>query len=101
MSWERLKETIRTRGVVLSLHAQQEAAVEAIGYDEIVQALLNGIIVEDYPAHRRGPCCLVYGQTDAKRDLHVVTTTTLSPALVITAYEPMAPYWTTAVTRGT
>ena len=35
MSLERLKETIRTSGVVLSLHAQQEAAVEAIGYDEI------------------------------------------------------------------
>ena len=101
MSLERLKETIRKTGVVLSLHAQREAAVEAIGYEEIVQALLSGTIVEDYPAHRRGPCCLVYGQTDAKRDLHIVITTSLSPALFITACEPKAPYWTTGVTRGT
>ena len=38
MSWEQIQEAVRTNGVVLSLHAQQEAAKESIGYDEIVQA---------------------------------------------------------------
>ena len=31
MSWEQIQEAVRTNGVVLSLHAQQEAAKESIG----------------------------------------------------------------------
>ena len=99
-SWEQVAETIRKQGIRLTLHAYEEAFVEQISVDEIRQALLSGIIIEDYPAHRRGPCCLVYGQTETGRDLHVVATSSLSPVLVITVYEPLLPYWTSPVTRG-
>ena len=100
MTWERIGETIRTGGIELSRHALQRAVAEEISLDEIRQPLLSGMIVEDYLEHSRGPCCLVYGRTETGRDLHVVITSTLMPVLVITVYEPRAPFWTTPVTRG-
>ena len=100
MNWKQIQQAIRTRDINVSRHALREAIAEDISVDEVRQALLSGMIIEDYPEHRRGPCCLVYGQTDAGRDLHVVITSTLLPVLVITVYELRAPFWTTPVTRG-
>ena len=65
--FNKIKSTIRDNGIVLSLHAYEEAFAEDISVDDIKEALLNGTIIEDYATHRRGPCCLVYGQTDAGR----------------------------------
>ena len=99
-SLDNIKRTIRNQGIKLSLHAYEEAFAERISVDEIREALLDGMIVENYPTHRRGPCCLVYGRTIAGRDLHLVVTSSLAPVLIITAYEPKTPFWTTPVTQG-
>ena len=100
MKWEQIQQAIRTRDINVSRHAQEEAIAEDISIDEVRHALLNGIIIEDYPTHRRGSCCLVYGQSESGRDLHIVITSSLVPVLIITVYEPRAPYWSTPVTRG-
>lgn len=100
MNWEEIKQAIRTRNINVSRHALREAIDEDISIDEVRQALLSGMIIENYPTHRRGPCCLVYGQTEVGRDLHIVITSSLVPVLIITVYEPRAPYWSTPVTRG-
>ena len=97
---DQIKRTIRDQAIKLSFHAYEEAFAERISVDEIREALLNGTIIEDYATHRRGPCCLVHGQTDTGRDLHLVITSSLSPVLVITVYEPKAPFWITPVMRG-
>ena len=97
---DQIKRTIRNQAIKLSFHAYEEAFAEHISVGEIREALLNGTIVEDYATHRRGPCCLVHGRTDTGRDLHLVITSSLSPVLVITVYEPKAPFWITPVRRG-
>ena len=84
MNWEEIQQAIRTRDITVSRHALREAIAEDISVDEVRQALLSGMIIENYPTHRRGPCCLVYGQTEAGRDLHIVITSSLVPALIIT-----------------
>ncbi len=81
-------------------HAVLEAADEGISADEIRETILGGMIVEDYPDERRGPCCLVSGKTTAGRDLHVVVTTVRSPVRIITVYEPLPPRWVTPTERG-
>lgn len=90
--FKKIKRMIRDRGIKLSLHAYEEAFAEDISVEEIREALLDGTIIEDYATHRRGPCCLVYGQTDTGRDLHLVITSSLSPVLIITVYEPKMPF---------
>lgn len=81
-------------------HAQQEMAEEDILLSHVLEALQRGRVLEHYPEHRRGPCCLVCGYTEAKRPLHVVCTTEQPLLILITVYEPKPPKWETPVRRG-
>ncbi len=38
---------------------------------EILEAIENGQIIENYPEDKFGPSCLVYGRTDLERPLHI------------------------------
>lgn len=95
-----IREAARNKNLEMSLHAIQEAYEEAISPEEIRQALGNGLIVEDYPEHRRGACCLIYGDTNTHRPLHIVCTSQRKPALIITVYEPRLPKWVTPTRRN-
>jgi hypothetical protein len=86
--------------ILLTRHGDEEALAEHILVADIREALVSGIILEDYPEHQRGPCCLMYGRTKAGRNLHVVVSKDATPVVVITVYEPRPPYWTTPRERG-
>ena len=73
---------------------------EGIALDEVFQTLRTGRVLENYPEHRRGACCLVGGSSDAGRPLHVVCTTRNPVLIVITVYEPKPPKWPTPQERG-
>ena len=87
-------ETIR-----ITQHAQQEMVEEDITLDEVLQAIATGQIVENYPEHRRGACCLLSGLTQNGRPLHMVCTTAEPVLIIITAYEPKPPKWVTPTQR--
>jgi hypothetical protein len=57
-------------------------------------------VLENYPEHRRGACCLLYGRAANGRHLHVVCTTAQPVLIVITVYEPRPPRWITPTQRG-
>ncbi len=97
---ESLRDAVLRFGFLMSDHADREAASEAITVQEIREAILSGTILEDYPHHRRGPCCLITGKTEGGRDIHIVMSTTLIPTRIITVYEPTPPYWDTSTQRG-
>jgi len=80
-------------------HAQEEMDAEAITMDEVLSAIAVGRVIEDYPDHRRGACCLVYGTTPTGRPLHVVCTTDRPLLIIITVYEPQPPKWVTPTER--
>lgn len=80
-------------------HAQQEMFAEAFTLDDVVAAIDTGQLLEDYPDHRRGSCCLLGGQTTAGRPVHVVCTTGHPVAIIITVYEPVPPKWVTPTQR--
>jgi hypothetical protein len=72
---------------------------EDIALGEVLEALGSAVVLEDYPEHRRGPCCLVLGYTKRGRPLHVVCTSSLPALVVITVYEPQPPKWATPTQR--
>jgi hypothetical protein len=74
-------------------HAQIEMDDEQITLDEVLSAIAHGQILEDYPEHKRGPCCLLYGRTFAGRHLHIVCSTAQPLLIIITVYEPILPSW--------
>ena len=53
-------------------HAQQEMVEEKTSLDEVLQAIRNGEILENYPESRRGGCCRLDGFTDEDRTLDIV-----------------------------
>ena len=86
----------------ITQHAHVEMVAEFINLADVVEAIGSdgAQILEDYPTHRRGPCCLLVGWTTDGRPLHVVCTTGRPVPIIITVYEPKPPRWTTAMQRG-
>jgi hypothetical protein len=92
---ELLREQVGQDLVRISIHASIEMADEDFTLSDVYSAINNGNIIENYPDHPRGSCCLVGGTTQEGRPLHVVCTTSLEKLLVITVYEPKLPKWIT------
>jgi len=95
----RIQAQAKAQDVRITQHAQQEMAEEDISLDEVLDAIGTGQVLEDYPQHRRGPCCLLNGVTKAGRPLHTVLTAGRPVLIIITAYEPRPPKWVTPTQR--
>ena len=96
----RIKSQAVSEAYRVTLHAQQEMVEENIALEEVLEALRRAELLEHYPQHRRGACCLVLGITDAGRPLHLVCTTAQPLLILITVYEPRPPKWVTPRLRS-
>ena len=94
-----IRAQANAENIRVTQHAQQEMAEEDITLNQVLEAIATGQILENYPEHRRGACCLLYGLTRSNRPLHVVCTTTQPILIVITVYEPRLPKWITPTQR--
>jgi hypothetical protein len=99
---QRIRVQANREALRVTQHAQQEMVEEEILLDDLLEALRSssGQILENYPEHRRGPCCLLGGYNRAGRPLHVVCTTSRELLIIITVYEPKPPKWITPTRRG-
>ena len=97
---ERIRKQAAIEELWITQHAHQRMMEERIFLDEILDALTDCRVLENYPDHRRGPCCLVHGVTETGRDLHIVCTSTSPVLIMITAYEPKPPQWRTPDQRS-
>ncbi|MHB8481687.1 MAG: DUF4258 domain-containing protein [Nitrospiria bacterium] len=96
---QKIRLQVDTENVRITLHAQQEMVEEYFKFDEVLEALRNGQILENYPEHRRGACCLIGGFTKKGRPIHIVCTTGQQVLILITIYEPKPPKWITPTQR--
>lgn len=60
---------------------------------EVERVVMTGELVEDYPHDSRGHSCLLLGQGDMGRAIHVVCAPKTDYLAVITAYLPDATQW--------
>ena len=88
-----IKAQARAENARVTQHAQQEMVEEEVTFDEVLQAVAPAQILENYPEHKRGACCLLFGKTRRSRVLHVVCTTAQPVLVIITVYEPKLPKW--------
>ena len=95
----RIQAQAATETLRISVHARDEMRDEAITLDEVLEAIMTGEILENYPEHRRGACCLLSGRTAGARPLHLVCTSTHPILVCITVYEPQPPKWLTPTQR--
>lgn len=95
----RIQKQAAALAIRVTQHAQEEMDDEDITLDEVLSAIANGQILEDYPEHLRGPCCLLYGRTQQGRPLHIVCTTAQALLIIISVYEPRLPKWVSFTRR--
>ncbi|HVA92783.1 MAG TPA: DUF4258 domain-containing protein [Chloroflexota bacterium] len=95
----RIRARIATGALRVTQHAQQEMFADAITLDAVIEAIGTGQLLEDYPDHRRGACCLICGRSGSGRFIHVVCTTEQPVVIIITVYEPIPPKWVTPTQR--
>ena len=101
MDIQRIRNKILTGEWVLSHHARIRAGQRKIRDFDLVIAIANGEIIENYPEDQRGHSCLVLGHTGDGQPIHSVCAFDLSGTLVIvTAYFPEPPKWKDPKTRG-
>jgi len=61
--------------------------------DDVITALTNGEIIEQYPADYPFPSCLVLGYTEAGLALHIVCGSNGVELWLVTAYIPNPAEW--------
>lgn len=96
---KRIRAQANVENIRVTQHAQQEMAEENIMLNDVLEAIATGQILENYPEHRRGACCLLNGLTQNGRPLHIVCTTARPILIIITVYEPKPPKWITPIQR--
>lgn len=99
MDIDLIKEKVRANKFLLSDHADHETADENIDVVEIRHAILNGEILEEYPATGRGESVLIVGFAN-ERPIHVVCGWRRELVVVITVYIPKPPKFLDPWTRG-
>ncbi|RLA95709.1 MAG: hypothetical protein DRG83_18245 [Deltaproteobacteria bacterium] len=95
----RIRVQAAAENIRITQHTQQEMVEENITLDEVLEAIVTGQILENYPEHRTGACCLFGAVTREGRSLQIVCTTVRPVLIIITVYEPKSPKWITPTHR--
>ncbi len=93
MDLSAIQEAVAQGNYQYTLHALRRTTERHISRIEVEQAVASAEIIEEYPGDRYGPSCLLYGDTDAGRPLHVLVSTPSPQVTIITAYEPDPSEW--------
>ncbi|MEQ8192157.1 MAG: DUF4258 domain-containing protein [Candidatus Eremiobacterota bacterium] len=96
---EQMQAHVELEHIRITQHAQVETIEDNYILDDLIEAVKNGQILEYYPEHPRGACCLLYGHTLSQRPIHIVCTTEQPVLIIITVYEPKLPKWITETQR--
>lgn len=87
-----IQKEVREDNIFFSEHAVRQMAKRNINDNDVVETILSGEIIEEYPADKYSPSCLIFGETKSKRPLHVVCS--LPPRVrIITVYQPDPDEW--------
>ena len=77
-----------------SSHARRRVFERNITEQDIRQAGLHAVIIEEYPDDKYSPSCLLLGFTQAGRALHIqVSLAETQMVRIVTLYEPSADEW--------
>jgi len=73
-------------------HAVERSIEREITEKKVVEIVLSGEIIEEYPDDKYGPSCLIFGRIQSGRPIHVQCC--LPPTVwVITLYDPDPDEW--------
>ncbi len=92
----RIVALVKNGEILVSRHGFRELAADGILLDDVIAALADAIVVEEYPDYAKGPCVLVLGHDGTGKPIHVlcgIAKGRETPAVLITAYRPQPERW--------
>ncbi|MCX7854476.1 MAG: DUF4258 domain-containing protein [Anaerolineae bacterium] len=93
--WRRVRANL----YVYTLHADIERKADGLTLAQVEEALLNGVILEEYPDTGRGESCLILGFS-GDTPIHIVCGWRGDRVAIITVYIPRPPRFIDPWTRG-
>ncbi len=91
---EQIREKVAQGQFEFTAHAVDQSILRRISVQELREAVADSEIIEDYPADKYGPSCLILGFTDARRPLHIQCSHPSRPLIkIVTLYEPAPNQW--------
>ena len=91
---EDIQTKIASEQFELFKHAVDQSIIRQIRLHEIVEAIANGQIIEDYPNDKYAPSFLICGVTPTGKTIHIQSSYPSRPLVkIITVYEPDPNKW--------
>lgn len=90
---EDFRKLNKAENIVISLHAQLRLNERDISIDDVINAIDNGEIIEQYPKDFPFPSCLILGIAIQGKYIHVVVSMNDDKIYLITAYVPSTDKW--------
>ena len=82
-----------TSNIVMTSHANAQCTERLIDSSDILEALLHGEIIEDYPNDYPFPSCLLLSFSKSGKPTHVCCGIGDGKIYIITAYYPTTEKW--------
>lgn len=79
--------------ITLTQHLSLRLRERGIRYDDVVNVLMGGEIIEQYPTDYPYPSCLLLGVSVGDKYLHVVCGVGSGRLWIVTAYYPSPDKW--------
>ena len=92
-SIEDFRRLNKSENIVISLHGQLRLNERNISVDDIMNAIDNGEIIEQYPKDFPFSSCLILGISINNTYIHVVVSMNENKIYLITAYVPSSDKW--------
>ena len=89
-----LRTLCNKRALRWTNHVLKRLFQRGINTDDVVYAIQNGEIIEQYPADYPYPSCLILGPVKNKNVIHVVCGLAKDELWLITVYYPDSNEWT-------
>jgi Domain of unknown function (DUF4258) len=99
MNIAEIRSKVQANAYGYSHHADLERRADTLTVAQVENALLNGIILEQYPDTGRGESCLIVGFAELT-PIHVVCGWRGENIVLITIYIPGPPKFVDPWTRG-
>ncbi len=79
--------------IAITAHAQQRLEERKISLSDVIKAIAEGEIINQYEDDKPLPSCLILGMAINNRYLHVVVSSDEEYIYLITAYYPTLDQW--------
>lgn len=93
MILKKIRECVDLKNIKWSNHCLKRMLEREISRSDVLNCVMNGDAIKDYPYDSPFPSCLIFGYTLKNIVIHVVASADDNFAYIITAYYPDLNYF--------